>query len=308
MKKIADTMVAVAITFAVTLALSFVVQLLTQDKGTVMIGPVVTIQGQLYMPTDISNLTHELLDNVVLSIPESTDSQSIVSSSPIEVEEVPDVIGTSIRKRIQVSGLEPSQVTRLLVPISDQDVAELVRLVNAEQVRLAIERVEGLERPISLAMKDALVTATIYAAIVAIGLFRFYAQLSDLREQSEAWSKKLDEAVAEQREVELRVAAAQAESEEQASELANKLRRIQILMSARLSDYSKELTFWRDTIRKILYQATGDSKASETVINHVTETLRTYGTRSGTADDFETINVLAGILSNSRDSKAETKQ
>jgi hypothetical protein len=301
MKKIASTIATVAITFVITLALNLIIELLTQDKGAVMIGPVVTIQGQPYMPIDISNHAQEPLDNVVLSIPESTDSHSIISSSPIEVEEIPDVVGTGIRKRIQISGLEPSRVTQLLVPMTDQDASELVRLVNAKQIGLAIERVEDIERPISLAMKDAVVTASIYAVIVAIGTLWFYAQLSDRREETEAVRKKLDEAMAQARELELR-------SEEQASELAGKLRRIQILLLARLSDYSKELTFWRDTIRKILYQTTGDSKVSEKVIDQITETLKTYGTRSGAADDFETIEVLAGILSNSRDSKGETKQ
>jgi hypothetical protein len=297
MKKIANTITTVAITFAITLALNLVVQLLTQDKGMVMIGPVVTIQGQPYMPIDISNHAQEPLDNLVLTIPESTDSHSIISSSPIEVEEIPDVVGTSIRKRIQISGLEPRQVTQLLVPMADQDAAELVRLVNAKQVGLAIERVEDIERPISLAMKDAVVTASIYAVMLAIMTFWHYGQLGDLREETEAISKKLDEAMAQAQEL-----------EEEASQITNKQKRIQILLLARLSDYSKELSFWRDTIRKILYQATGDSKGSETVINQVTETLRTYGTRSGAADDFETIEVLARMLSNSRDSKAGSQQ
>jgi hypothetical protein len=297
MKKIASTIATVAITFVITLALNLIIELLTQDKGAVMIGPVVTIQGQPYMPIDISNHAQEPLDNLVLTIPESTDSHSIISSSPIEVEEIPDVVGTSIRKRIQISGLEPRQVTQLLVPMADQDAAELVRLVNAKQVGLAIERVEDIERPISLAMKDAVVTASIYAVMLAIMTFWHYGQLGDLREETEAISKKLDEAMAQAQEL-----------EEEASQITNKQKRIQILLLARLSDYSKELSFWRDTIRKILYQATGDSKGSETVINQVTETLRTYGTRSGAADDFETIEVLARMLSNSRDSKAGSQQ
>lgn len=300
MKKLANTIVTVAVTFVITLALNLIIELLTQDKGAVMIGPVVTIQGQPYMPIDISNHAQEPLNNLVLSIPESTDSYSIISSSPIEVEEVPDLVGTNTRKRIQISGLEPRQVTQLLVPMADQDAAELVRLVNAKQVGLAIERVEDIERPISLAMKDAVVTASIYAAIIAIGTFLYYAQ-------SEEVGKKLDKAMSESRELESRVAATQAELQEKVSEVANRQKRYQILLLARLSDYSKELSFWRDTIRKILYQTSGDSKTSEIVINQVTETLRTYGTRSEAADDFETIEVLAGILSNSRDSKAETK-
>ena len=73
--------------------------------------------------------------------------------------------------------------------------------------------------------------------------------------------------------------------------------RIKILLLARLSDYSKELTFWRDTIRKILYSMSKTGKkAAEEVIKEVTATLKTHSTLSESEDDFETIKMASLLL------------
>lgn len=71
-------------------------------------------------------------------------------------------------------------------------------------------------------------------------------------------------------------------------------------MLSRLSDYSKELTFWKDTLKKILYKTETRSSSSEVIFDTVTETLKTYGTRKNYKDvDFDTLTVLQGILKES---------
>jgi hypothetical protein len=57
MKNLANTLVTVIITFIVTLLLNLAVEYFAQDKGVVTIGPTTTVQGQVYVPVDISNFT-----------------------------------------------------------------------------------------------------------------------------------------------------------------------------------------------------------------------------------------------------------
>jgi hypothetical protein len=71
MKNFANTVVTIIVTFLATLALNFVVQNVTQDKGKVMLGPDYSLQGHVYMPVDISNFTREQLNDFILSIPVS---------------------------------------------------------------------------------------------------------------------------------------------------------------------------------------------------------------------------------------------
>ena len=162
MKRITDTIVVVAVTFFITLVLDTAIGFFTQPEGAVLPGPFITTQNQVYMPVDISNFTGKTFDGLVLSIPKLTDIPEVISSDPVQIEEVPDSVGTSDRKRIQISGLEANQVTRLLIPIANRDEAELFRVVNAKQMRLTVESAEDLQSPLIGTLKDALSTATVY--------------------------------------------------------------------------------------------------------------------------------------------------
>lgn len=71
-----------------------------------------------------------------------------------------------------------------------------------------------------------------------------------------------------------------------------------LYLLARLSDYSRELTFWRDTIRKMLYQAGAEKKTVENILDQVTTTLRTYGTREDWQSELKTIEIAARLLAN----------
>lgn len=91
----------------------------------------------------------------------------------------------------------------------------------------------------------------------------------------------------------------QSEEMRQSFEDAEKgFRRANLLLLARLSDYAKELTFWRDTLRKAIYQSTKDRNSAEALIRTVTKGLRTYSTlgkNSGIAD-FENLKLLARYI------------
>ncbi len=72
--------------------------------------------------------------------------------------------------------------------------------------------------------------------------------------------------------------------------------RVKVILLARMSDYSRELNFWRDTVRKVLYGMTGGKEAGESLVKHVTESLQTHRARTGVEDDFDTMKVLAGLM------------
>jgi hypothetical protein len=80
------------------------------------------------------------------------------------------------------------------------------------------------------------------------------------------------------------------------SEMRAESLRKRIYLLARLHDYSRELSFWRDTIRKLL-TSSGSVLSPDKVIEQVTASLRTFGTLDRkTLDDFEAIKVGAELL------------
>jgi uncharacterized protein YeeX (DUF496 family) len=96
--------------------------------------------------------------------------------------------------------------------------------------------------------------------------------------------------------------------EERHREIDKNLARARVLLLARLSDYAKELEFWRDTVRKILYSVSKDDKASEKIISAVTDTLKTYSTRSDSLREFDSVKLLAEMFANSNNSTPDSRK
>ncbi len=297
MKPLANTIVAVVVTFIITLSLQTALSYVTQSKGTVAISPAGTIQQQFYVSVDIANYGAEPINNIILSIPRSTVIQGITSSNPVQLDVLPDAIGTELRKRLTISGIEPRRVTKLLIPISNQDNDNLVQVINDKQVGLTLSPVANLESPVATALSSSLQYAII--AAIAYGIYAFWI-LTDVKHRSDESQKKavrLEEDIKKAQEK-------QEELVKESSKMQKDVIRVRLLLLARLQDYAKELDFWRDTIRKILYQATHEEMTATTLINQVTETLKTYGTHDRQFD-FEAITMLANLVSKS--SKEEEK-
>ena len=87
----------------------------------------------------------------------------------------------------------------------------------------------------------------------------------------------------------------------QMEELENRGARLKLLLLSRLHDYSKELTFWRDTVRKIIFQSTKQKTDVELIIETVTENLKTYGAKSGKEVDFKAVEVMARMITREKE-------
>lgn len=295
MKNIYQNIVVVVVTFLVSLLLNFLVQYFTQDRGSILIGPAITSRGQTYLPISISNFTDQPIDNLVLSVPVSTTISSIAASTAIQIEELPSTIGTSARKQIRLSGLEPSRVTKLLIPIVSQTEAEDVAVVNARQVRLNVEPTQGVQSQSSIAFQRALLNSTITIVIYVVFLLwqtgqsrEMTKELEKIRSETKDWEKKLEDARSESERIRT----------VEFPKVQKSLRKANLLTISRLSDYARELDFWRDTIRKFMYQATGDSNVAEKLIKEITENLKTYSTlyKPSPSVDFESIQILAKYI------------
>lgn len=101
---------------------------------------------------------------------------------------------------------------------------------------------------------------------------------------------RLDEKIKEVRRENDKIEKRLDKTEEEGKELENQLRRIKIRFVKTISDYAKELEFWKDTIRKILYESNKNKIESEDIFKMVTLNLKTYNTLRKC--DYRDINVL----------------
>ena len=72
-------------------------------------------------------------------------------------------------------------------------------------------------------------------------------------------------------------------------------------MMTRISHLRKELSFWRDTVRKMLYNSQNEFQTADKVIDAVTSTLKTYTTQGRSDDNMDVTLYLAQLIADSRE-------
>ena len=86
----------------------------------------------------------------------------------------------------------------------------------------------------------------------------------------------------------------------EAKRINKRIMKNKLLFARRLSDYSRELNFWKDTIRKILYRVSKEDMKKNDICEIVTDNLRTYRTKEK-CEYFE----LEDIIEEFKDDKKE---
>jgi hypothetical protein len=75
-----------------------------------------------------------------------------------------------------------------------------------------------------------------------------------------------------------------------------RLAKHRLLLLARISDYSRELDFWRNTVRKMLVDRGGSISGADELIAGITRQLKTYGASEHGDAPFDAIMVAAEML------------
>jgi hypothetical protein len=318
-KNMANTLVTAVATFIVTGILSIAVQYWALEHGTVTIGPTINLAGKLYMPVDIVNYSSQALEKLRLSVPSATAPDSIVTTRPLNIEPAKDVTGTHTQKRLLISGLEARQLTRLLIPIASEGDARLVELLNGAELNLKPVPAANVSYPILIVLRDAAISALFTTVLYTIFVYWLYdrldrrdRQLKETREETDRQLKEMREELDKFRADatagfdRLRADATAENSRLQAnlSTVGNSNSRLRILLLARLADYAKELDFWRNTMAKLVLTAGGSKQDVEAINKQITESLKTFTTRSRAADDFDTITAVASMLHRAEEVKS----
>jgi hypothetical protein len=238
-----------------------------------------------------------------------------VASNALVIENIPNTLNTSTSQRLKISGIEPNKLNRIFIPIDSQFNYESVKIVNPKQFKLDSKPIEGVSKPTNEALQNILYMSILWSII--FGIFTYWvniqAEKRDVEfrkkydEYKEESKNRLDEYKEEAKKMSEGFHSKLQENREEAKDLRNTLTRQKILLLARLSDYSKELSFWQDTVRKILYQQTGSGQSAEKLIEEVRNSLGTYTTKKGVEDDLNTVKVLADMLNSSSDKQSNKK-
>lgn len=289
-----------AITFVVTLTLNAALNYYTSDKGAVSVSSQVRLGSTSVSVVTIENQSADFLSGLVLEVPTGLIVASITTDPAMVIEEVPSAVkGTT--KLLKLSQIGPRHVSRIFVPLPDTAVPGSVRLANLEAAGLSLRMDDRLESPLRNALFSAFFVALLYAAFEAISAYLLSRRQKEL-------SKKMDELNEKHHAASTESKKAHESIEKDVDRLRTLLSKQRLLLQARLNDYSKELSFWRNAVRTLLLQSGASPEVGESLVERVTSELKTFGTRAETEKQFETLRIAGRWLAEAEADLAEPKK
>lgn len=276
MDKPLGTVTSVGITFLVTLLLNTGLNYYTGDRGTIGVSRLIPVEDKVLRVVTIENYSKEFLDGVALEIPASVSLKSLVTDTPVVITETPQT-SNGANRLVKIGQISPRLVTRIIIPATADALTLPVRVLNAEATGLSLRHDDQLVSPMLRALISAFIIAAITAAAVFFAIRYFERKLKATDEKMDSLLTNYDR---------LR---------SRSDDIQNRLAKQRLLLQARLFDFSKELDYWRNTIKTILLNSGADNRTTDSIIQFVTKTLGTFGTQEP-AGSFESVRMVAGWL------------
>jgi hypothetical protein len=298
---------SVVITFFVTLILNTALNYYASGKGTIGLSQPIEINSARFVVMAIENQSADFLNGIVIEVPITVATTSIVTDPAASVEEIASSPGK--QKLLKIGQISPRLVSRLFIPIPNGVSGTAVRVVNREASGVKLRQEDQLESPFRSALLSAFVVAVLYALFM--GVFAYYVSREsdalktisdDLHMKIDELNKRL-ESVRSDTTRDLLASRVDLEAEQQATKKEHEhlralLVKQRLLLQARLFDYSKELDFWRNAVKALLLSSGGEKQSAVELTANVTKTLGTHGTKSSN-HSYEAIQVAAKWLTES---------
>lgn len=155
-----------------------------------------------------------------------------------------------------------------------------------------------MRAPLVRATRTVLPIAIIYALFYAGLMFWLQGKLRELQRQSTQQKDKIAD-------LEKDIEAAETRRQQGIREMRRVGGKIKLQLLSQITDYERELNFWRDTLRKFLYQCGRSDADAERLLQSVTSNLETYKTRGSAAPAFEAAKFMSETFLNHEDDESE---
>jgi hypothetical protein len=273
---------------------------LLDDNAHAKIGNVSKIgEAQYVVPINIITYK-ETAKDIYIGIPTAITEKQLSVNKPVDIQLIKSNIEEKSGTVIKIKEIPQNFSIQLIIStknaINDSDIE--VRGKN-----LLSERISEAESPLMSQLKTLALSAVLYALIIGgtsylvnkkaetrVALVK--EQQLELKEQL----KRSDMLLESTEKDTIAIRESIKHYEDKLTKYQNDSVKKQILLQAKLNDYRKELNFWRNTIRKILYKIPFEEKKVDDLIESISQSLKTYQTNEKNEHDFETIKVLSKMI------------
>ncbi|CEG30034.1 hypothetical protein [Peribacillus simplex] len=297
------------ITFLITGILTFlssygITYFIQKSISVVTIGDSTKIEEKQFLHL-INISAFEDIKNLRISVPSKITEKQIKSNVPINIKIVKNNIGPTSDSVFDITKIASDSNVELIL-MTDQPLNAKEVIINNNGNKVDVEYTSELKNPITGQIKSLALNAIMFATLLGLTTY-FVTRYQDKRmkkytDEHEKISSELREESDRMNQGYKQMDQRYKQTEKYLSSLETRLnnsKKRTLLLQAKLNDYRKELNFWRNTIRKIIYQSyespKGEKKA-EQLMEIVSSSLKTYQTNEKQDHDFESLKVLSKMI------------
>jgi hypothetical protein len=280
-------------------------------------------ENQYLIPFDLITYNEEI-DELRISVPTTISIKDFKSNFPLNISINKNTLQSTNGTDISIKDIPSNKNIQLLIGSSekiDDTKVDITRINGKIHTKLLSKK----ENPAISQLKELLLMAMLYSVLVGIATYlqirhrenrikkaeeKYNEILMEIKAHKDKSKEKYNEILKEidfhkekAEEIEKsRIDALSQLNDIQDSidkEKANSLKR-HLLLKSKLYEYRKELSFWRDTVRKLLYQNKSYDNGAEELFKTVSSTLKTYQTHENNQFDYEELKVLTKYLNDTK--------
>jgi len=317
LNKIAEVLLATIVGGLFTFFTSLLIPYFFDDSSIVNIGaPTKIDNGNYIIPIQVSTFKDDIQE-LRFDIPINITEEQIKSNVPLSINLAKNNVGTSGGSVLEFSKI-PSRKNIQIIINTKQQLDERKIEVHSKNNHAKTDFLFEKESPLKAQIRSIIINSILYSVFFGISSYLTLRTLEKRRlkanEEIDEVNKSLEKHKKEYKENEEKWKNLLSENKEAnekivkgSKEIDQKLINIkedlekartdslkkQILLTAKLNDYKKELNFWRNTIRKILYKQSNKENNADNLFKLVSSSLKTYQTNEKHIPDFESLKVLS---------------
>lgn len=286
MKKIAlESILSAFVTVIGSSLFTLLLSIPMADKGNIRIGDIYKVEEDtLYRNIEVINYTNDYIDGLFLKIPNTCkiENEKFISSLVITKKE--NKLNDYIMYSLDM--IEPKTSSLITIQVQKDD---LISFPNHSSKKFSVTSGKHIESPIWNLIKQVLPSFIVY--FILLSIFQFFAN-----KKSNELTLKIDKIDNERKSMNQKQEERIKETEIKMNTYVKDVNLKMTFIKKQLMDYEKELDFWRNTVRQVLFKGDKKHTQAEKLFDAVTKQLETYTVKSKKNLDLDEILFVADEL------------
>lgn len=288
------------ITTIISLAVSVGIQWLSMESVVITISPSSELDGKYLTVISVQNLEEATLSNLSLYFDTDFDVLEIKSSDEFEHQ----------KRYVDIARISPKAKYSVMVWTEQPIVKGQIIAESDYKTRLDYSNDSSpfLVQMLWVIIPFALIIFLLTSVQIWLGwkyriceTQKIFEKCNNLEEEIRKKELEFKAQKAEQESIKEEFDKAKEEAARKQSELKRQSQELRSYFITNISQLRKELSFWRDTVRKLLYDSKSEFQTADKVIETVTSTLKTYATRKHSHESMDELLYLAQLIADSRE-------